>query len=93
MPCAGKIDIDYLLKAFTYGADGVLVLGCHPDNCKSQQGILHARWRVERTQAMLAEAGVDPQRLIYRSLAANSPQDFVDAVTHLLELLGLVEAA
>jgi coenzyme F420-reducing hydrogenase delta subunit/Pyruvate/2-oxoacid:ferredoxin oxidoreductase delta subunit len=93
MPCAGKIDIDYLLKAFTYGADGVLVLGCHPDNCKSQQGILHARWRVEQTQTMLAEAGVDPRRLIYRSLAANSPQDFVAAVNHLLELLGLVEAA
>ncbi len=93
MPCAGKIDIDYLIKAFTYGADGVLVLGCHPDNCKSQQGIMHARWRVELTQAMLAEAGVDPRRLIYRSLAANSPQDFVAAVNHLLELLGLVEAA
>ena len=93
MPCAGKIDIDYLLKAFTFGADGVLVLGCHPDNCKSQQGILHAQWRVERTQAMLAEAGVDPRRLIYRTLAANSPQDFVAAVNHLLELLGTVEAA
>jgi len=93
MPCAGKIDIDYLLKAFTYGADGVLVLGCHPDNCKSQQGILHARWRVERTQGMLAEAGVDPRRLSYRSLAANSPQDFVAAVTHLLELLGTMAAA
>lgn len=93
MPCAGKIDIDYLLKAFTYGADGVLVLGCHPDNCKSQHGNLHARWRVERAQSMLAEAGVDPRRLVYRTLAANSPQDFGEAVRHLLKLLGMVEAA
>jgi coenzyme F420-reducing hydrogenase delta subunit/Pyruvate/2-oxoacid:ferredoxin oxidoreductase delta subunit len=93
MPCAGKIDIGYLLKAFTFGADGVLVLGCHPDNCKSQEGIVHARWRVEQTQAMLAEAGVDPQRLIYRSVAANSPQDFVAAVNHLLELLDTMKAA
>jgi coenzyme F420-reducing hydrogenase delta subunit/Pyruvate/2-oxoacid:ferredoxin oxidoreductase delta subunit len=93
MPCAGKIDIDYLLKAFTYGADGVLVLGCHPDNCKSQEGIMHSRWRVEHTQTMLAEAGVDPQRLIYRSIAANSPQDFVAAVNHLLELLETMQAA
>ena len=93
MPCAGKIDIDYLLKAFTFGADGVLVLGCHPDNCKSQEGIMHARWRVDQTQVMLAEAGVDPQRLIYRSIAANSPQDFVAAVNHLLELLETMKAA
>jgi|UniRef100_A0A7V6A5C8 coenzyme F420-reducing hydrogenase delta subunit/Pyruvate/2-oxoacid:ferredoxin oxidoreductase delta subunit len=93
MPCAGKIDIDYLLKAFTFGADGVLVLGCHPDNCKSQEGIRHARWRVEQTQTLLAEAGVDPQRLIYRSLAANAPQDFVAAVNHLLGLLETMKAA
>ncbi|MBW1991681.1 MAG: hydrogenase iron-sulfur subunit, partial [Deltaproteobacteria bacterium] len=35
MPCAGKIDADYLLRAVVYGARGVLVLACHPDNCKS----------------------------------------------------------
>ena len=60
MPCAGKIDIDYILKAFTYGADGVLVLGCHQDNCKSQQGNLHAQWRVERAREMLAEPARSP---------------------------------
>lgn len=93
MPCAGKIDIDYLLKAFTHGADGVLVLGCHPDNCKSQQGNEHALWRVERAQAMLAEAGVDPRRLVFRTLAANAPRDFLAAVHHLADLLGAMKAA
>lgn len=93
MPCAGKIDIDYLLKAFTHGADGVLVLGCHPDNCKSQQGNEHALWRVERAQVMLQEAGVDPRRLVFRTLAANAPWDFLAAVDHLANLLGAFKAA
>jgi coenzyme F420-reducing hydrogenase delta subunit/Pyruvate/2-oxoacid:ferredoxin oxidoreductase delta subunit len=93
MPCAGKIDIDYLLKAFTHGADGVLVLGCHPDNCKSQQGNEHALWRVERAQAMLQEAGVDPRRLVFRNVAANAPRDFLAAVRHLADLLGALKAA
>lgn len=93
MPCAGKVDIDYLLKAFAAGADGVLVLGCHPDNCKSQQGNEHAQWRVERAQTMLEEAGVDPRRLAFQSLAANAPQDFLAAVDRLLELLGMPQAA
>jgi len=93
MPCAGKIDIDYLLKAFTYGADGVLVLGCHPDNCKSQMGNEHALWRVERAQAMLGEAGVDPRRLVFRTLAANAPRDFLAAVHHLADLLNELKAA
>jgi coenzyme F420-reducing hydrogenase delta subunit/NAD-dependent dihydropyrimidine dehydrogenase PreA subunit len=93
MPCAGKIDIDYLLRAFTYGADAVLVLACHPDNCKSQQGNEHARWRVERAQSMLAEAGVDPRRLVFKSLAANAPQDFLAAVQQVSELLELLKTA
>jgi coenzyme F420-reducing hydrogenase delta subunit/Pyruvate/2-oxoacid:ferredoxin oxidoreductase delta subunit len=93
MPCAGKIDIDYLLKAFTYGADGVLVLGCHSDNCKSQMGNEHALWRVERARTMLEEAGVDPRRLVFRTLAANAPRDFLAAVHHLAGLLQEVKAA
>jgi coenzyme F420-reducing hydrogenase delta subunit/Pyruvate/2-oxoacid:ferredoxin oxidoreductase delta subunit len=87
MPCAGKIDIDYLLKAFASGADGVLVLACHQDNCISQQGNEHAHWRVEQAQALLAEAGVDPQRLVFKTLAANTPQDFLDTMRQFLEYL------
>jgi coenzyme F420-reducing hydrogenase delta subunit/Pyruvate/2-oxoacid:ferredoxin oxidoreductase delta subunit len=93
MPCSGKIDIDYLLKAFAAGADGVLVLACHQDNCKSQQGTEHAQWRVERAQALLAEAGVDPRRLLFKTLAANAPQDFLDAVHHFTEILETLKAA
>jgi coenzyme F420-reducing hydrogenase delta subunit/Pyruvate/2-oxoacid:ferredoxin oxidoreductase delta subunit len=93
MPCAGKIDIDYLLKAFASGADGVLVLACHQDNCKSQQGNEHARWRVERARALLAEAGVDPRRLVFKTLAANAPQDFLAAVRHLTDILAAPKAA
>jgi len=51
MPCAGKIDADYLLRAVVYGARGVLVLACHPDNCKSHQGNEFARWRVASDRA------------------------------------------
>jgi coenzyme F420-reducing hydrogenase delta subunit/Pyruvate/2-oxoacid:ferredoxin oxidoreductase delta subunit len=93
MPCAGKIDIDYILKAFTYGADGVLVLACHQDNCRSQQGNLHAQWRVERAREMLAEVGVDPRRLAFTTLAANAPRDFLAAVDSLTEFLRTLKAA
>jgi coenzyme F420-reducing hydrogenase delta subunit/Pyruvate/2-oxoacid:ferredoxin oxidoreductase delta subunit len=93
MPCAGKTDIDYLIRPFTLGADGVLVLACHPDNCRSQQGNVHALWRVERAQAMLAEAGVDPRRLVFKTLASNAPRDFLAAVGELMENLEVLKAA
>jgi quinone-modifying oxidoreductase, subunit QmoB len=84
MPCAGKIDADYLLRAFTYGVRGVLVLACHPDNCKSHHGNEYARWRVEQVQALLADVGLDPHRLRFMTLAANAPQDFLAAVAEAL---------
>ena len=50
VPCAGKIDIEYILNAFAEGADGVLVMACHPGNCKSERGNTFAGWRVEDAQ-------------------------------------------
>jgi coenzyme F420-reducing hydrogenase delta subunit/Pyruvate/2-oxoacid:ferredoxin oxidoreductase delta subunit len=87
MPCAGKVDVDYLLRAFTHGADGVLVLACPPDNCKSSHGNLCAEWRTELVQGLLAEAGIAPGRVLFKSLAANAPHDFLDTVTQFLEYL------
>lgn len=89
MPCAGKIDADYLLKAVVYGTRGVLVLACHPDNCKSHHGNEFACWRVEQVQSLLAEVGLDPHRLLFKTLAANSPQDFLEAVAEMEARLGL----
>ncbi|MCL6622080.1 MAG: hydrogenase iron-sulfur subunit [Syntrophobacterales bacterium] len=93
LPCAGKVDAEFLLQAFAAGAEGVLVLGCPPDNCKSSHGNLCADKAVSQVQAMLAEAGVEPFRLAFRSLAANGVGDFLDAVDHFLaELAALTPA-
>ena len=51
LPCAGKLDPDFLLKALSLGADGVLVLACPEENCRSNHGNTYARDR-------LAEAGI-----------------------------------
>ncbi len=93
MPCAGKIDIDYLLKAVVYGSRGVMVLACHPDNCKSHHGNEYARWRVEQVQSLLAEVGFNPHRILFKSLAANAPQDFLEAVAEMEARLGAISVA
>ena len=80
VPCAGKVDPDHLLQAFTAGADGVMVMSCPQDNCKSTHGNQCAEWGVEQTRELLAEVGIDPGRLLFHSLAANAPGDFIDAV-------------
>jgi coenzyme F420-reducing hydrogenase delta subunit/Pyruvate/2-oxoacid:ferredoxin oxidoreductase delta subunit len=77
VPCAGKVDVDYILTAFQAGADGVLVLACHKDNCRSQRGNVFAEWRVEDARRMLEESGLEKERLHFASLASNMPVEFV----------------
>jgi len=76
VPCAGKIDLQYILDAFVSGADGVLVMACHPGNCKSERGNTYASWRVEDAQRLIAGAGLEPERLRFATLAANMGTDF-----------------
>jgi len=77
VPCAGKVDVDYILKAFRAGAEGVLVLACHKDNCKSQRGNTFAGWRVEDGRRLLSEIGLEEERLGFATLASNMPVEFV----------------
>ena len=77
VPCAGKVDVDYILTAFKAGVDGVLVLACHRDNCKSQQGNTFAEWRVEHAGKMLEESGLESKRLHFATIASNMPMEFV----------------
>ena len=49
-PCTGRIDFMLVLKAFASGADGIIVSGCHPNDCHYTAGNFHARrrWMVLR---------------------------------------------
>ena len=64
VPCSGKIEPIYILKAFENGADGVLVLTCLPRQCNTIEGSARQDKRITRTRALLAEAGLEPERLI-----------------------------
>ena len=79
MPCAGKIDMDYLLNAFKQGADGVMVMACHPDSCKSMEGSTIAQWRVEEARNYLQETGLEPDRLVFQGLAPAMGKEFSQA--------------
>ncbi len=92
VPCAGKIDLDYILNAFVEEADGVLVMACHSGNCKSEHGNTYAQWRVNDAQQKLSEAGLDKARLRYATLASNMASDFVCIVTEFETLLKDLEA-
>ncbi len=85
VPCAGKIDLDYILTAFVKGADGVLVMTCHHGNCKSERGNTFAGWRVDEAQRMLEETGLEKDRLRFATLASNMGPEFSSIVVEMEE--------
>jgi quinone-modifying oxidoreductase, subunit QmoB len=71
LPCAGKLDPDHILKAFVSGAEGVLVLACPEENCRSIHGNVYAQDRVREIQTYLEEAGVSPNRIRFEHVSSN----------------------
>jgi coenzyme F420-reducing hydrogenase delta subunit len=67
-----------MLSALGAGADGLLVLTCHEDNCHSRQGNRFARARAEQAAVFLKSSGAWAQRLMFRTLAANMAREFAD---------------
>ena len=58
LPCSGKVELIYLLKAFETGADGVFLITCPVGRCRYLEGNLRARKRAAAVGALLAEIGL-----------------------------------
>jgi coenzyme F420-reducing hydrogenase delta subunit len=80
LPCTGRIDPLFVLKAFENGADAVLVSGCHPGDCHYTSGNYHARRRWTMFRKILAMTGIDDGRLFLSWVSAAEGQKFADLV-------------
>jgi F420-non-reducing hydrogenase iron-sulfur subunit len=83
LPCTGKLEVNYLLTAFERGADAVMVAGCLEGGCHFQEGNLRARRRVERAKKLLAEIGLEPERLEMFNLSSAEGTRFAEAATEM----------
>lgn len=91
LPCTGKIDIAYIMNAFEQGIDGVIVAGCLEGGCHFQEGNLRAKKRVGLAKEVLAEAGIEPERLEMFNLSsaeANTFAEIIKEMTVRLKKLG-----
>ena len=60
--CSGRVDPQFVLKAFSEGADGVLISGCHPGDCHYQEGNYKALRRHRLLTKMLEQFGIEKER-------------------------------
>ena len=89
--CSGRVDPTFVLKAFTSGADGVLIGGCHPGDCHYAEGNYKALRRSVFLKRMLREQGIDPRRLRIEWISASEGDKYarvVDELTQTIRQLG-----
>jgi len=85
LPCTGKTDSRYILKAFEDGADGVYVVACPVGNCHHVRGNERGLERVKRTKTMLDEIGLGGERLDMFFMSGGQGRAFADAASEMTD--------
>jgi F420-non-reducing hydrogenase iron-sulfur subunit len=89
--CSGRVDPQFVLKALKEGADGVLIAGCHPGECHYVEGNIKALRRFILLKRMLAQLGVEEERvqLVWASASEGKIlAEAVDEMTKQVRALG-----
>ena len=62
--CTGRVDLSYILRAFSRGADGVFIGGCRLNECNYiTHGNFHALGMVYLCKKLMEYIGLNPERL------------------------------
>jgi F420-non-reducing hydrogenase iron-sulfur subunit len=98
--CSGRMEPQFVMDAFRKGADGVMVLGCHPGDCHYRNGNIKALKRFKIFENMLEQFGIDKKRFYFDWVSAGESEKFQKVTTEMqnrilelgpLELKGFVE--
>jgi len=93
--CSGRVEPAFILRAFELGADGVLVLGCHPGDCHYAEGNYKALRRMELLKRMLPQLGIEEDRFRLDWVSASEGDRFshvVNDITEKVRVLGPYKA-
>jgi len=85
LPCAGRVDTAQIMLALESGADAVMVAGCPEGDCHFVDGNARAAGRVRSLQELLAEVGLDPERLSIVHVASRDGAGFAHAASEATE--------
>ena len=85
VPCSGKVDPFFIIKALQHGADGVLVSGCHPGDCHYISGNYVARRRFAVLKSLLEYVGIEEGRLHFSWVSAAEGEQFAQVIRGVTE--------
>ena len=83
--CTARVDPTFVLKALHDGADGVLICGCHPGDCHYSEGNYKAMRRYPLLKRLLADYGIEDERVRLEWVSASEGKRFADIVDDMTE--------
>jgi F420-non-reducing hydrogenase iron-sulfur subunit len=86
-PCTGRLEVEFFLKAFEKGADGILVAGCLEGGCHFTEGNFLAKGRVGYTRKFLSESGLEEERIRMINISAAEARPLVKHLHDMLDTL------
>ncbi|MHA1755168.1 MAG: hydrogenase iron-sulfur subunit, partial [Promethearchaeota archaeon] len=78
VPCTGRVDTSFILKAFEYGFDGVMVFGCRKGSCRYIDGVEKIGNKIKLLQNILGPE--NKRRIILHQLNAIEGYKFAEII-------------
>lgn len=78
--CSSRVNSNLILTSLLWGADGVLVAGCHPGDCHYEQGNYYARRRFALLKKITETLNLEPGRLQLSWISASEGKRYAQVV-------------
>ena len=85
--CSGRVEPYFILQALHQGADGVLVLGCHPGECHYLEGNYRTVGRMVLLKKVLVQFGIAEERVRLDWVSASEGARFATLVNEMTETI------
>ena len=83
--CSGRVDPQFILDALHKGADGVMILACHPGDCHYKEGNQRAVQRYRILLGLLEQFGIEKERCKFDYVSAGEGEKFVRVITEMVD--------
>jgi len=85
--CSGRVEPYLVVEALQAGADGVVVLGCHPGECHYLEGNYRTVGRMALLKRMLGQFGIEEERVRLDWVSASEGVRFASIVNQVTEAI------
>lgn len=85
--CSGRVDPQFILSALALGADGAIILACHPGDCHYKEGNCRALQRHRMLTLMLEQLGVEKERCRLDYVSAGEGEKYRQVMEEMVETI------